>query len=94
MLIDNSHNIYVLVRLRSCNMQAMCRPEVLDECPSILEHLNADLVQCLQLLPVSVRALVRRTRIWVNLSYCYGRYDLPEHINHTTAHHHEAWLLW
>lgn len=93
MLIDNSRNTYHPVRLR-CGVRAMCRPEVLGSCPSLLEHLNADLVQCLQILPVSVHALVRRTLIWVNLTYCYGRRDRPEHINHTTAHHHEAWLLW
>ena len=92
-LIDNSSNIYIPVRLR-CGVQVMCRPEVLGICPVILEHLNADLAQCLQILPVSVRPLVQRTQIWVNFSYCYGRYDQPERINHTTAHHHEAWLLW
>jgi hypothetical protein len=93
MPIDNSRNTYSPVRLR-CGVELMCRPEVLDSCPEILEHLNTDLSQCLEILPISVRALVRRTRVWVNRSYCYGRCDRPEQINHTTAHHHEAWLLW
>ena len=91
--IDNSRNLYIPLRLL-CGVQVMCRPEVLRSCPAILQYLNCDLVQCFKILPVSVRALVRRTRIWVNLTYCYGRCDHPEHTNHTTAHHHEAWLIW
>jgi hypothetical protein len=92
-LIDNSCHLYHPVRLR-CGVTLMCRPEVLVCCPMIMEYLNSDVSKCLQILPVSVRSLVRRTRIWVNLTYCYGRCDQPEYVNHTTAHHHEAWLLW
>jgi hypothetical protein len=92
-MIDNSQTTYIPVTLR-CGMAAMCRPDVLNLCPEILDHLNSDLNQCLEILPGSVRALVRRTRIWVNRSYWHGPRDRPENVNHTTTHHHKEWLIW
>jgi hypothetical protein len=92
-LINNQQNPYNKVRLK-CGITLMVRPEVFSSCPSILDHLNSDVSQCLRILPISVRPLVRRTRIWVNHTYCYGRCSQPEYVNHTTAHHHEGWLLW
>jgi len=92
-MIDNSQTTYIPVKIR-CGMLVMCRPDVLSLCPEILDHLNSDLSQCLEILPGSVRALVRRTRIWVNRSYWHGPRDRPENVNHTTTHHHEEWLLW
>jgi hypothetical protein len=92
-LIDNSRNIYIPIQL-GCGITVMCRPEVLTRCPLILKDLNSDLGQCLSILPRSVRHLVRRTQVWVNLSYSYGPRDRPLVLNHSVAHHHEAWLFW
>jgi hypothetical protein len=93
LLIDNSQNVYHPVRL-SCGVVLSCRPAVLTQCPSIVKVLERDIQQCLSILPASVSALVRRTRIWVNLTYQYGSVERPQTVNHTTTHHHEAWLLW
>jgi hypothetical protein len=30
----------------------------------------------------------------VNLSYYYGPKKKPFYLNHSTAHHHEGWLIW
>jgi hypothetical protein len=93
-LINNAYNIYYPVQLRRCGVVLMCQPDVLVQCPTIIQHLQNDVLYCLHILPISVRSLIRRTKIWINLSYCYGRYDEPTYVNHTTTHHHEAWLLW
>jgi hypothetical protein len=93
-LINNAQNIYYPIRLRRCGAILMCRPEVLVQCPTIIQHLQNDISYCIHILPISVRSLIRRTKIWINLTYCYGRYDHPTHVNHTTTHHHAAWLLW
>jgi hypothetical protein len=93
LLIDNSQNVYHPVRL-SCGVVVPCRPTVLSDCPSIVSVLERDVQQCLSLLPASVSDLVLRTRIWVNLTYQYGSIERPQMVNHTTTHHHEAWLLW
>jgi hypothetical protein len=92
-LIDNSRNIYIPIQL-GCGIRVLCRPDVLTRCPLILKDLNTDLFQCLSILPRSVHHLVRRTQIWVNLSYSYGLRDRPVVLNHSAAHHHEAWLFW
>jgi hypothetical protein len=92
-LINNQSNPYNELRLR-CGVTVMVRPEVFASCPSALDHLNSDVSYCFRILPNSVRPLVRRTRIWINLTYCYGRCHAPEYVHHTTAHHHEGWLLW
>lgn len=92
-LIDNSRNIYIPIQL-GCGIRVLCRPEVLTRCPLILNDLNSDLCQCLSILPRSVHHLVRRTQVWVNLSYSYGLRDRPVVLNHSAAHHHEAWLFW
>jgi len=93
MSIDNSRNVYIPLRLR-CGIQIRCRTAVLRDCPQVLSDLEKDLAQCLRILPRSVQPLVRRTRFWVNQSYCFGSHENPKIVNHTTAHHHEAWLLW
>jgi hypothetical protein len=92
-LIDNSRNIYIPIQL-GCGIRVLCRPDVLTRCPLILKDLDTDLCQCLSILPRSVHHLVRRTQIWVNLSYSYGLRDRPVVLNHSAAHHHEAWLFW
>jgi hypothetical protein len=92
-LIDNSRNIYIPIQL-GCGIRVLCRPEVLTRCPLILKDLNSDLCQCLSILPRSVHHLVRRTQVWLNLSYSYGPRDRPVVLNHSVAHHHEAWLFW
>lgn len=92
-LIDNTRHIYIPVKL-TCGVRVLCRPEVLRRCPLILHDLNTDLRQCLSILPPSVHALVRRTQVWVNHSYSYGPRNHPVILNHSTAHHHEAWLMW
>eukprot|EP00566_Odontella_aurita_P009157 CAMPEP_0113582520 /NCGR_PEP_ID=MMETSP0015_2-20120614/31965_1 /TAXON_ID=2838 /ORGANISM="Odontella" /LENGTH=511 /DNA_ID=CAMNT_0000487211 /DNA_START=30 /DNA_END=1562 /DNA_ORIENTATION=- /assembly_acc=CAM_ASM_000160 len=92
-MIDNTALFYVPLRLR-CDVVAMCRPEVLARCPQVLHDLNADLFQCLRMLPLSVHALVRRTKIWINASYQYGPVDDPQMVGHSTAHHHDGWLVW
>jgi hypothetical protein len=92
-LIDNSRNVYIPVHLQ-CGVQVMCRTDVLFVCPLILRDLNTDLRQALEILPTSVHALVRRTHVWVNHTYAYGPQHEPIVMNHSTAHHHEGWLLW
>jgi hypothetical protein len=92
-LIDNSRNPYIPIQL-GCGVRALCRPDVLTQCPLILKDLNSDLCQCMSILPRSVHHLVLRTDIWLNLSYKFGPRDRPVVLNHSAAHHHEAWLLW
>lgn len=92
-MIDNSRINYVSIKLR-CGVIAMCRANVLTCCPSVLRCINKDIMQCFEMLPVSVHSLIRRTRIWINLTYSYGPKQEPRLLRHTTAHHHDAWLLW
>ena len=92
-MIDNRFINYVAIKLR-CGVIAMCRVNVLTLCPGVLKDLNCDLTQCLQVMPNSVHAFIKRTRIWVNLSYSYGPSDDPRLLRHTTAHHHHSWLIW
>ena len=92
-VIDNSRNIYLPMQLR-CGVTVLCRPEAIMHCPQVLQDLNSDLRQCLRILPWSVHSLIRRTRIWVNLTYQYGHYEKPVSLSHSTAHHHVGWLLW
>ena len=91
--IDNSQLTYVAINLR-CGVKLMCRPDVLTCCRSVLYDIREDLSQCFEIFPSSVHALIRRTRIWVNLSFLYGPRDNLRILRHSTAHHHEAWLLW
>lgn len=91
--VDNSLLNYVAITLR-CGVVAMCRTNVLTTCPSVLQDLNRDLSQCLEFLPWSVHSFIRRTRIWVNITYSYGPKNNPTFLSHSTAHHHEAWLIW
>lgn len=92
-MIDNRFVNYLAIKLR-CGVIAMCRTNVLTLCQSALKDLNADFTRCLEIVPNSVRAFIKRTRIWVNLSYTYGPSDNPRLLRHTTAHHHHAWLVW
>lgn len=91
--IDNSRHVYIPVRL-NCGIQAWCRPDVLSCHPMVLYDLNHDLAQCLHILPTSVHPLIYRTKVWVNVAYSTGRMANPKMLNHVTAHHHEAWLVW
>ena len=91
--VDNSRLNYVDVPLR-CGCIAMCRTNVLTTCPSVLQDLNRDLTQCLEMTPRSVHNFIKRTKIWVNLTYSYGPQDNPRFLSHTTAHHGKEWLLW
>jgi hypothetical protein len=91
-MIDNSNLTYIPMHL-SCGVTVNCRPDVLTRCPQILQDLDVDLRQCLNILPKSIHNLVRKTNIWVNTTYYYGPHSNPHHVNYSTAHHHEAWLL-
>ena len=90
--IDNTNLVYVPIRL-PCGVETFCSPEVLSRCPMVLRSLQTDLVQLVKLLPWSVQSLVLRTKIWINASYSYGSRDDPRVLRHSTAHHHEGWLL-
>ena len=92
-LIDNSILVYIPMQLK-CGVTVQCRPDVLARCPSVLRDLNFDVQCCLDVLPPSVHAFIRRTQIWVNTTYYYGPRDKPRNVNHSTAHHHEGWLFW
>ena len=97
--IDNRQTIYVLTRL-PCGVTVMCHPDILHQphwWHRIRTILQTDVSYCLQILPGAVRSLVRRTNIWLNLQnyhYCDPQTKQPIYVNHTTTHHHVAWLLW
>jgi hypothetical protein len=91
--IDNSGRAYFPINL-ACGVQAMCRPDVLLRCRAVLNDIHTDIMHCLQILPPSVHRLIKRTRIWVNCSYSFGPESRPVVLSHSTAHHHEDWLLW
>jgi len=91
-MIDNSNLTYIPMYL-SCGVTVNCRPDVLVRCPQILRDIDLDVKQCLSILPRSTHNLVRRTNIWVNTTYYYGPCMKPQNVNHSTAHHHQAWLL-
>lgn len=93
LLIDNARNPYIRVRLR-CGVVVMCRPEVFWWCPKVLPMIYSDVCEILALLPPSLAPLIQRTKIWVNHEYSYGPRQNPIHVKHTTAHHHQEWLLW
>lgn len=90
--IDNTRRTYVPIVLSSGNT-VHCAPDVLSTCPMILRSIQTDLTEILKVLPWSTHALVKRTEIWVNLSYSYGTLDEPHVLRHSTAHHEEGWLL-
>eukprot|EP00578_Thalassiosira_sp_NH16_P028004 CAMPEP_0181087380 /NCGR_PEP_ID=MMETSP1071-20121207/6241_1 /TAXON_ID=35127 /ORGANISM="Thalassiosira sp., Strain NH16" /LENGTH=328 /DNA_ID=CAMNT_0023169263 /DNA_START=17 /DNA_END=1000 /DNA_ORIENTATION=+ len=91
-LIDNSTRPYRSMKLK-CGVTVQVGENVMEISPGIIDDLNHDLIGCLSVLPASTRRLVRRTRIWVNHTYCYGPVIDPKHISHTTAHHFSGWLL-
>lgn len=90
--IDNTRRTYVPITLTSGNT-VHCSPEVLSSCPMILRSIQTDLLEILRILPWSVHSLVKRTNIWVNLSYSYGTQDDPHILRHSTAHHERGWLV-
>jgi hypothetical protein len=90
--IDNSCRFYIPIRLQ-CGIDAYCGDNVLEQCPFVLDDLDSDLTDCLRLLPSSTHALIRRTRIYLNLTYAYGPCDNPIIVNHATTHHSAGWLL-
>ena len=90
--IDNTTLVYIPVNL-PCGVKVCCSPQVLSQCPMVLRSLQADLIQCLKVLPWSTHAFVKRTTIWVNASYSYGSRDNPRVLRHSTAHHQEQWLI-
>mmetsp|Transcript_31877 Transcript_31877/g.52573 ORF Transcript_31877/g.52573 Transcript_31877/m.52573 type:complete len:365 (-) Transcript_31877:804-1898(-) len=91
-MIDNSNLTYLPMHL-VCGVTVYCRPDVLTRCPQILRDLDLDVRQCLTILPRSTHKLIKRTNIWVNTTYYYGPCSKPKNVNHSTAHHHEAWLM-
>ena len=90
--IQNTSLLYVPIKLR-CGVTAQCQPNVFVHCRQVLTYLNADVTQCLHVLPPSVHALVKRTTIWINMEYSYGTVSNPKRIKHITTHHHAAWLI-
>ena len=99
--IENRQTIYIPIQL-DCGITVMCHPDIFNPRQQCFHHirtiLQTDVSYCLQILPGSVRSLVRRTNIWLNVqNYCYS-YDpqtkQPIYVNHITTHHHVAWLLW
>jgi len=92
-MIDNTNLRYLHFHLQ-CGVTAFCRPDVLVRCPLVLQDLNSDIQACLAILPMSTHALVKRTNLWLNTTYYYGPKASPRNVNHSTAHHHEGWLLW
>lgn len=91
-MIDNSLNVYIPFRLK-CGITAQCRLEVFDTFPEILDVIEEDVFNCIRALPPSVHDLVRRTNVWINVSYVYGPLDRPKELKHTTTHHYERWLI-
>lgn len=92
LLIDNRQLSYIPIRLQ-CGTCVFCAPEVLSTCPMVLQSLQADVTRALKVLPASVHALVRRTKIWVNASYSYGYASDPQVLRHLTTHHEAGWLV-
>ena len=90
--IDNTTLTYLPIKLR-CGVIIQCQPNVLVFCREVLVDLNDDITHCLACLPPSVRPLLRRTTIWVNLNYSYGPIVHPKHVKHTATHHHSGWLV-
>jgi hypothetical protein len=91
-LIDNSTLKYYPIYL-SNGATLNCRPDVLIRCPQVIRDLDLDVRQCMKLLPKSTHTLIRKTIIWVNTTYYYGLCSDPINVNHSTAHHHEDWLI-
>jgi len=90
--IDNTQNFYVPIRLK-CGVTLQCHPQLFEANPKIIQILDADIAECIQILPPSIRNLIRRIQIWVNVTYTYGAIDDPRILKHTTAHHHRQWLV-
>lgn len=98
-IIDNTQKIYIPIRLR-CGITVMYQQDIFEQ-PQWFQQiqmiLQTDVSYCLQVLPVSVRSLIRRTKIWLNLNNYYyydPQTNQPIYVNHSTTHHHVAWLVW
>ncbi len=89
--IDNTKTIYIPIRLQ-CGVTIQCTPEIIHQCPSIIQTLELDVSNCIRTLPPSVHNFIKRIKIWVNVNYFYGAIDDPRVLKHTTAHHHRQWL--
>jgi hypothetical protein len=97
LFVDNSFLQYAPIRLEKSGVICMCRPNVIRH-PYFLRIvgiLDADVVSCLKVLPISVHNLVLRTKLWINLGphYTYGRIENATLAKHTTTHHHTEWLI-
>jgi len=92
-MIDNSKNIYIPFHLK-CGIIAHCNMEIFHTHPDILTTMEDDVRNCIKVLPRSVHDLIRRTAIWMNVSYVYGSLENPKVLKHTTTHHSEQWLIW
>ncbi len=92
-IIDNSRNVYIPFHLK-CGLTAQCSLDVFEQCPTILDIIEEDAYNCLRVLPSSVHDLVRRTKIWINVSYVYGHCSQPKVLKHMNTHHYVQWLEW
>lgn len=90
--IDNTTLTYLPIKLR-CGATIKCQPNVLVHCRDVLADLSDDISLCLAAVPPSIRPLLLRTTIWVNLHYSYGPISQPRQVKHTTTHHHSGWLV-
>lgn len=77
-----------------CGVTAQCNLEVFDKFPEILEILENDCANCLRILPKNCHDLIRRTNLWINVSYMYHDLEMEEReFKHATTHHFEEWLI-
>ena len=93
MKIDNTNKTYIPFRFK-CGLKAYCTLDVYEQCPTILQILENDVNHCLRILPFSVHDLIRRTKLWINVTYVYGDIDHPKVLKHMNTHHYERWLHW
>ena len=104
LLIDNRQTVYIPIQLR-CGVTVMCHQDIFRQLPppppqwfhQIRTILQTDVSYCLHILPVSVRSFIRRTKLWLNVQNYYyydPQTNQPIYVNHTTTHHHVAWLQW
>lgn len=90
-LIDNRSITYFPYKLK-CGVVLHVSGDVFHHCPEVFSALEHDISDCLSILPRSIHKLIRRTRVWLNMSYAYGSIHHPKVLNHSTTHHCEKWL--
>mmetsp|Transcript_15849 Transcript_15849/g.18416 ORF Transcript_15849/g.18416 Transcript_15849/m.18416 type:complete len:341 (+) Transcript_15849:91-1113(+) len=90
--MDNTQNIYVPFHLK-CGINAHCSLDVFNQCPEILEIVEEDMFAILRVLPPSLHKLIKKTNIWINVTYVYGSFDNPKVMKHTVTHHFQEWLM-